>query len=157
MFESLRPHQIRADNPALTRPAGARMDDVVVWDWCSAMKQLVATVIAAVLAGVVAPIAAAQPDNQDQVFFDNLAREGLHPEYDKQICGSIKCEPLRDLLVQEGHVVCDVLESGQAPLVPFSVIANLNISPSEAEAFIAASRQAYCPDSPDPYSAPLHK
>lgn len=123
------------------------------------MKQLVATVIAAVLVGVVAPIAAAQPDNQDQVFFDSLAHGGLKPDYDKQVCGSIKCEPLRELLVQEGHVVCNVLQSGQgqASLVPFSVMANLDVSPAEAEAFIAASRHAYCPDAPNPYSGVLHK
>lgn len=109
---------------------------------------------AMLLVGVVAPAAVAQPDGQDQVFFDALAREGLHPDYDKQICGSIKCEPLRELLVAEGHVVCQVLGSGQAPLVPVSVIANLDVSPEQAQAFITASRHAYCPDTPDPYTPP---
>lgn len=117
---------------------------------------LVATAVAAVLAGGILappPTASAQPaDNDDQGFFDSLADEGLKPDYDKQICGSIKCEPLRELLVQEGHVVCNVLDTGAAPLVPFSVIENLNISPAEAEAFITASRHGYCPDTPDPYS-----
>lgn len=116
------------------------------------MTQLVATVIAAALALAHAPTAAAGPEDQDQVFFDSLASEGLHPDYDKQICGSIKCESLRDLLVQEGHVVCNVLGSGQASLVPFSVIANLDMSPGEAEAFITAARHGYCPDAPDPYA-----
>lgn len=97
------------------------------------------------------PVAGAVPD-EDQIFFDNLAREGLHPDYDRQVCGSIKCESLRELLVQEGHATCTALTSGAAPIVQFSVIENLNISPGEAEAFVVASRDAYCPQLPDPFS-----
>ena len=66
-------------------------------------SELVATVLSTLLAcglTALAPVSSADPANDDQVFFDNLAQEGLHPQYDKQICGSIKCEPLRDLLVQ---------------------------------------------------------
>lgn len=99
------------------------------------------------------PVTSAAPD-EDQIFFDDLAQQGLRPDYDKQVCGSIKCEPLRELLVQEGHATCTALGTGAAPLVPFSVIENLNISPGQAEAFIVASRQAYCPQAPDPYSRP---
>ncbi|OBK87289.1 hypothetical protein A5649_18100 [Mycolicibacter heraklionensis] len=102
-------------------------------------------------AGVLAPIpvAAAQPD-EDQVFFDELQQQGLHPDYAKQICGSIKCEPLRSLMVQEGHSVCVAL-SDSPRLVPVSVIANLEVSPAEAHAIINAARDAYCPQLPDPY------
>lgn len=97
-----------------------------------------------------APAAFAEPSAEDQVFFDDLLQRGLHPNYDKQICGSTKCEPLRSLLVDEGHAVCVAL--GDAPrLVPVSVIANLQVAPDEAHAIIDASRHAYCPQSPDPY------
>lgn len=107
--------------------------------------------VAMVGAGVLAPIpvAAAQPD-EDQVFFDELQQQGLHPDYAKQICGSIKCEPLRNLMVQEGHAVCVAL-SDSPRLVPVSVIANLEVSPAEAHAIINAARDAYCPQLPDPY------
>ncbi|WP_082980868.1 DUF732 domain-containing protein [Mycolicibacter heraklionensis] len=107
--------------------------------------------VAMVGAGVLAPIpvAAAQPD-EDQVFFDELQQQGLHPDYAKQICGSIKCEPLRSLMVQEGHSVCVAL-SDSPRLVPVSVIANLEVSPAEAHAIINAARDAYCPQLPDPY------
>lgn len=118
------------------------------------MKMWVANAfsVALVGAGVLAPmpVAAAQPD-EDQVFFDELQEQGLHPEYDKQICGSVKCESLRNLLVQEGHAVC--LALGESPrLVPVSVIANLEVTPDEAHAIINAARHAYCPQLPDPYS-----
>ena len=124
-------------------------------------RRLVAAVFsAAAVCGVVAPVPVASadpsvdPTPEDQAFFDALQQQGLHPEYDKQICGSIKCEPLRSLLVQEGHAVCVAL--GDSPrLVPLSVIANLEVPPEEAHAIIDASRQAYCPQLPDPYSAPL--
>ncbi|UVO12230.1 DUF732 domain-containing protein [Mycobacterium sp. SVM_VP21] len=122
-------------------------------DWCNAMKMWVASAfsVAIVSGGVLAPIpvAMAQPD-QDQVFFDELQEQGLHPDYDKQICGSIKCEPLRTLMVQEGHAVCVAL-SDSPRLVPVSVIANLEVSPDEAHAIINAARHAYCPQLPDPY------
>lgn len=112
------------------------------------------TVFSALLAcGVVAsaPAASADPNAEDQVFFDDLQQQGLHLNYDKQICGSIRCEPLRSLLVDEGHAVCVAL--GDSPrLVPVSVIANLEVPPDEAHAIINAARQAYCPQSPDPYS-----
>ncbi|MEB3023834.1 DUF732 domain-containing protein [[Mycobacterium] crassicus] len=117
-------------------------------------RELLAAALSTLLScGLVAlvPVASADPSNEDQVFFDNLAQEGLHPQYDKQICGSLKCESLRDLLVQEGHAVCSAL--GSSPrLVPVSVIANLEVTPDEAHAVIDASRRAYCPQSPDPYS-----
>ncbi|OBH17803.1 DUF732 domain-containing protein [Mycolicibacter terrae] len=118
-------------------------------------KQLIATALSAVLAGfVVAPAPAAvadDPSNEDQAFFTDLEQEGLHPNYDKQVCGTIKCASLRDLLVQEGHAVCSAL--GSSPrLVPISVIANLEVSPDEARAIINAARQAYCPQLPDPYT-----
>ncbi|WP_420108243.1 DUF732 domain-containing protein [Mycolicibacter arupensis] len=105
------------------------------------------------LAGAAAPAASADPsvDPQDQVFFDELEREGLHPQYDKQICGDIKCESLRTLLVQEGHAVCVALADSPR-LVPLSVIANLEVSPAEAHVIINAARQAYCPQLPDPYA-----
>ncbi|WP_230987492.1 DUF732 domain-containing protein [Mycolicibacter heraklionensis] len=123
-------------------------------DWCSAMKMWVASAfsVAMVGAGVLAPIpvAVAQPD-QDQVFFDELEQQGVHPDYDKQICGSIKCESLRTLLVQEGHAVCVALADSPR-LVPASVIANLEVPPDQAHAIINASRHAYCPQLPDPYS-----
>jgi hypothetical protein len=117
-------------------------------------KQLFATALGVVLAGfALAPAPAAFGDplsNDDQVFFNDLEQEGLHPDYDKQVCGSIKCSSLRDLLVQEGHAVCSAL--GSSPrLVPISVIANLEVSPDKAHAIINAARQAYCPQSPDPY------
>ncbi|MGB3475691.1 MAG: DUF732 domain-containing protein [Mycobacterium sp.] len=107
--------------------------------------------VAMVGAGVLAPlpVAAAQPD-EDQVFFDELQQQGLHPDYAKQVCGSIKCEPLRSLMVQEGHSVCVAL-SDSPRLVPVSVIANLQVSPAEAHAIINAARDAYCPQLPDPY------
>ncbi|MEB3032830.1 DUF732 domain-containing protein [[Mycobacterium] nativiensis] len=117
-------------------------------------RELLAAALSTLLAcGLVAlvPVASADPSNEDQVFFDNLAEEGLHPQYDKQICGSLKCESLRDLLVQEGHAVCSALSSSPR-LVPVSVIANLEVTPDEAHAVIDASRRAYCPQSPDPYS-----
>ncbi|WP_082961075.1 DUF732 domain-containing protein [Mycolicibacter nonchromogenicus] len=108
----------------------------------------VAMVGAAVLAPM--PVAAAQPD-EDQVFFDELQHEGLNPDYDKQICGNDKCESLRSLLVQEGHAVCGAL-SDSPRLAPASVIAHLGIPPNHAHALINASRHAYCPQLPDPYS-----
>lgn len=115
-------------------------------------RKVAATVFGALLVGgVIAPLAQAQPANDDQVFFDELAQEGLHPDYDKQICGTIKCESLRQLLVEEGHVVCSSLNSSPR-LVPVSVIANLEVTPDEAHAVIDASRHAYCPQAPDPYS-----
>ncbi|CAJ1500934.1 DUF732 domain-containing protein [[Mycobacterium] holstebronense] len=117
------------------------------------MKMWVASAfsVAMVGAGLLAPmpVAAAQPD-EDQVFFDDLQQQGLHPDYDKQICGSVKCEPLRSLMVQEGHAVCVAL-SDSPRLVPVSVIANLEVTPGEAHAIINASRHAYCPQLPDPY------
>lgn len=117
-------------------------------------KQLIATALGAVLAGfAVGPAPAAfadEPSNDDQVFFTDLEEEGLHPAYDQQICGTLKCEPLRDLLVQEGHAVCSALSSSPR-LVPISVIANLEVSPDKAHAIINAARRAYCPQSPDPY------
>ncbi len=84
------------------------------------------------------------------MFFDELQQQGLHPDYAKQVCGSIKCEPLRSLMVQEGHSVCVAL-SDSPRLVPVSVIANLQVSPAEAHAIINAARDAYCPQLPDPY------
>ena len=116
-------------------------------------RRLVATVFSALLAGVVVgpvPAALADPSSEDQVFFDELQQQGLHPDYDKQICGSIKCESLRNLMVQEGHAVCVAL-SDSPRLVPVSVIANLEVSPDEAHAIITAARHAYCPQLPDPY------
>ncbi|OBG32353.1 DUF732 domain-containing protein [Mycolicibacter heraklionensis] len=115
-------------------------------------RRLVATVFSAVLAGVVGPVPAssADPSSEDQVFFDELQQQGLHPDYAKQVCGSIKCEPLRSLMVQEGHSVCVAL-SDSPRLVPVSVIANLQVSPAEAHAIINAARDAYCPQLPDPY------
>lgn len=112
-----------------------------------------ATFSAVMAGGLVAPVpvASADPSDQDQAFFDELQQQGLHPDYDKQICGSIKCEPLRSLLVQEGHAVCVAL-SDSPRLVPVSVIANLEVSPDEAHAIINAARHAYCPQLPDPYS-----
>ncbi|WP_239651147.1 DUF732 domain-containing protein [Mycobacterium sp. UM_Kg27] len=122
-------------------------------DWCNAMKMWMASAFCAAMvgAGVLAPlpVAAAQPD-EDQVFFDELEQQGLHLDYDKQICGSIKCESLRDLMVQEGHAVCVAL-SDSPRLVPVSVIANLEVTPDEAHAIINAARHAYCPQLPDPY------
>lgn len=119
------------------------------------MKPIV--VLGAMLAGATlassAATAVATPD-EDQVFFDALAHQGFNPDYDKQICGSIKCEPLRELLVQEGHAICTELGSGAPTLVPISVIGNLDVSPEQAAGFITASRQAYCPQAPDPYSRP---
>lgn len=121
------------------------------------------TVVSVYLAGAAAPAAVADPSvdpsaqasadqpDQDQVFFDELEREGLHPQYDKQICGDIKCESLRTLLVQEGHAVCVALADSPR-LVPLSVIANLQVSPGEAHIIINAARQAYCPQLPDPYA-----
>lgn len=120
-------------------------------------RERVATVLSTLLAcGLLAPApaASAEPSNDDQVFFDNLAQEGLRPEYDKQICGTLKCEPLRDLLVQEGHAVCAAL-SNSPRLVPISVIANLQVTPDEAHAIINASRRAYCPQAPDPYTSAI--
>ena len=117
-------------------------------------KHLVATAFSALLAcgGLIAPAASADdPSNEDQVYFDELQRQGLHPDYDKQICGSKKCAALRDLLVQEGHAVCSALASSPR-LVPLSVIANLEVSPDEAHAIINAARRAYCPQAPDPYT-----
>jgi hypothetical protein len=118
-------------------------------------KQLIATAFGAVLAGVLAApppaVFADDPSSEDQAFFDELQHEGLHPDYDKQVCGSVKCTSLRDLLVQEGHAVCSALSSSPR-LVPVSVIANLEVSPDEAHAIISASRLAYCPQSPDPYT-----
>ena len=124
---------------------------------------MVITVVSVSLAGAAAPAAVADPSvdpsaqagadqpDQDQVFFDELQQQGLHPDYDKQICGSIKCESLRTLMVQEGHAVCVAL--GDSPrLVPVSVIANLEVSPDEAHVIINAARQAYCPQLPDPYT-----
>lgn len=117
-------------------------------------KQLIATAFSAVLAGVItAPVPVAwadDPSAADQAFFDELQHEGLHPDYAKQVCGSIKCASLGDLLVQEGHAVCSALSSSPR-LVPISVIANLEVSPDEAHAIISAARLAYCPQSPDPY------
>jgi len=140
--------------------ASAALSPVSEWtmkssvDGCNAMKLWVASAfsVAMVSAGGLAPLplAAAQPD-EDQVFFDELQQQGLHPDYDKQICGSIKCESLRSLFVQEGHAVCVAL-SDSPRLVPASVIANLEVPPEEAHAIINASRQAYCPQLPDPYS-----
>lgn len=115
---------------------------------------MITAVFSALLACVVVgpvPAAAADPSNEDQVFFDELQQQGLHPDYDKQICGSIKCESLRSLMVQEGHAVCVAL-SDSPRLVPVSVIANLEVSPDEAHAIINAARHAYCPQLPDPYS-----
>jgi len=117
-------------------------------------RRLAVTTFGAVLALVAlapGPVASADPSDQDQVFFDALQQQGLHPDYDKQICGSIKCESLRTLMVQEGHAVCVAL--GDSPrLVPVSVIANLEVSPDEAHVIINAARQAYCPQLPDPYT-----
>jgi hypothetical protein len=118
-------------------------------------KQLIAMAFSAVLAGVLtAPPPAAfadDPSSEDQAFFDELQHEGLHPDYDKQVCGTMKCASMRDLLVQEGHAVCSALSSSPR-LVPVSVIANLEVSPDQAHAIISAARLAYCPQSPDPYS-----
>lgn len=117
-------------------------------------RKLVATAFSAVLGCgliVAGPAALAEPNNDDQVFFDDLQQEGLHPDYGKQVCGSAKCAALGDLLVQEGHAVCSAL-SNSPRLVPVSVIANLHVSPGEAHAIIHAARRAYCPQSPDPYS-----
>jgi hypothetical protein len=118
-------------------------------------KRLIATAFGAVLAGILAAPAPAvfadDPSNDDQVFFTDLEQEGLHPDYDKQVCGTIKCASLRDLLVQEGHAVCSALSSSPK-LVPISVIANLEVSPDEAHGIITAARHAYCPQSPDPYT-----
>ncbi|MBS9533480.1 DUF732 domain-containing protein [Mycobacterium sp. M1] len=122
------------------------------------MNNSLRAIAAAVVVGfaaVATPIAAAEPPTEDQSFFDELAKEGFQPDYDKQICGSIKCEPLRDLVVAEGHAICTGLDSGAAPLVPISVIEYLDVSPDRAAKFIAASRHAYCPQAPDPYS-PAH-
>ena len=115
----------------------------------------VATAVGAVLTGVSVPPAVAEPGDEDQAFFDELTHQGLKPDYDRQICGTIKCESLRELLVQEGHAICTGLGSGAAPLVPISVIENLDVSPDQAAKFIAASRLAYCPQAPDPY-LPAH-
>lgn len=119
------------------------------------MDRIIAgVVLGALLAcglGTGAPEASADPSDQDQVFFDELQQLGLHPDYDKQICGSIKCESLRTLLVQEGHAVCVALADSPR-LVPASVIANLEVPPDQAHAIINASRHAYCPQLPDPYS-----
>ncbi|MGB3284707.1 MULTISPECIES: DUF732 domain-containing protein [Mycobacteriaceae] len=118
-------------------------------------RKAVLVTFSAVLAGVIAnppPTAFADdPSNEDQVFFAELEHEGLHPDYAKQICGSAKCESLRDLLVQEGHAVCSAL-SGAPRLVPISVIAHLQVTPAEAHGVITAARHAYCPQSPDPYT-----
>lgn len=120
-------------------------------------SKLIAAVFGTLLlGGALAPVAQADPtpSNEDQVFFDNLSQDGLHPQYDKQICGSLKCESLRDLLVQEGHVVCSSLANSPR-LVPVSVIANLEVTPDEAHAIIDSARQAYCPQSPDPYKSTI--
>ncbi|WP_067974992.1 DUF732 domain-containing protein [Mycolicibacter icosiumassiliensis] len=117
-------------------------------------RRIITAVFSALLACVVVgpvPAASADPSNEDQVFFDELQQQGLHPDYDKQICGSIKCESLRSLMVQEGHAVCVAL-SDSPRLVPVSVIANLEVSPDEAHAIINAARHAYCPQLPDPYA-----
>lgn len=117
-------------------------------------KELFATAFSVLLAcGFVAavPAASAEPGDEDQVFFDTLSQDGLRPEYDKQVCGTTKCESLRDLLVQEGHSVCSALTSSPW-LVPASVIAHLRVPPDEAHAIIDASRQGYCPQASDPYS-----
>ena len=122
-----------------------------------AMTSKLTAVVGALAGGIVvlsAPTALAAPaaPDQDQVFFDELARGGLRPDYDKQICGSIKCESLGELLVAEGHAICTGLGSGSAPLVPIAVIEYLDIAPDRAAAFIDASRAAYCPQAPDPYA-----
>ncbi|OBY30510.1 DUF732 domain-containing protein [Mycolicibacter kumamotonensis] len=119
-------------------------------------KQLIAIALGVVLAGLAAgavPTAFADdPSGDDQAFFTALEDEGLHPDYDQMICGTLKCEPLRELLVQEGHAVCSALS--KAPrLVPISVVANLEVSPEEAHAVINAARRAYCPQLPDPYTS----
>lgn len=116
-------------------------------------KQLVATAFGALLAcGLVAPVpgAYADPADEDQVFFDTLAQDGLRPQYDKKICGATTCGPTRELLVQEGHAVCSAL-TGSPWLVPSTVIAHLRVPPDEAHAIIDAARQGYCPQSADPY------
>lgn len=120
-------------------------------------KELVATAFSVLLAcglGASPPTASAepaQPGNEDEVFFDTLTQDGLRPQYDQQVCGSIKCAPLRELLVEEGHAVCSAL--GSSPwLVPASVIAHLRVPPDQAHAIIDASRQGYCPQAPDPYT-----
>ncbi|CAJ1495641.1 DUF732 domain-containing protein [[Mycobacterium] kokjensenii] len=116
-------------------------------------RKLAVTVLGAVLAcGPTAPIpaASADPNAEDQAFFDELQHEGLRPDYAKRICVSNKCEPLGTALVREGHEVCAAL--ADAPrLVPVSVIADLQATPNEAHVIINASRLAYCPQSPDPY------
>lgn len=119
------------------------------------IKLLMTASFSVLLAGgaaVMATVAFADdPATQDQTFFAELERQGLHFDYDKQICGSVRCEPLRDLLVQEGHAVCTALADSPR-LVPASVIANLEVSPDEARAIIGAARQAYCPATTDPYT-----
>lgn len=72
-------------------------------------NQLTAAVFSALLAcglTVPAPMVSAESDEDDRIYFEDLARQGRHPDYDRQICGSIKCAALRDLLVQEGCAVC---------------------------------------------------
>ncbi|MEB3065456.1 DUF732 domain-containing protein [[Mycobacterium] zoologicum] len=115
-------------------------------------RKTLAAAFAVLLAGVLLmPIACAEPTDEDQVFFDQLQQSGLHPDAAKQVCGSAKCESLGTILVEEAHVVCSSL--GVAPkVVPVSVIANLQVSPSDAHAVIEAARSAYCPQSPDPYT-----
>ncbi|WP_046321436.1 DUF732 domain-containing protein [Mycobacterium sp. UM_Kg1] len=117
-------------------------------------KGLIAAVFLAVLSCVVAgaPAGSADPTDEDQFFFDELGRQGLHPDYDRQICGPV-CEPLRNVLVREAHDICAGL-SDAPKLVPVSVIAHLKMSPGSAHLVINAARQAYCPQSPDPYTAP---
>lgn len=128
-------------------------------DWCSVMKnQLIATAFGAVLAVLIVapaapdPVASADdPSSEDQAFFDEMEHEGLHPDYNRHVCGTIKCASLGDLLVEEGHAVCSALSSSPR-LVPISVIANLEVTPNEAHAIISAARLAYCPQLPDPYT-----
>lgn len=113
-------------------------------------RKTVAAAFAVVLA-LPAPTAFAEPTGEDQVFFDQLQLSGLHPDAAKQVCGSAKCESLGTILVEEAHVVCSSL--GVAPkVVPVSVIANLQVTPSEARAVIEAARDAYCPQAQDPYT-----
>lgn len=120
------------------------------------IKRLVVTALSALLVcGFVtvapAPMAAAQPSHEDQVFFDELEHQGLRPDYDKQICRSGRCASLRQTLVLEGRIICSAL--GRSPrVVPHSVTANLKLTPGEARAIINAARRAYCPQLPDPYS-----
>ncbi|ORV47172.1 hypothetical protein AWC02_09900 [Mycolicibacter engbaekii] len=116
-------------------------------------KGLIPAVFLAVLSCAVAwaPAVSADPE-EDQVFFDELVRQGLNSDYDRPVCGPV-CEPLRNVLVREAHEVCVGLS--EAPkLVPVSVIAHLKMSPGSAHLVINAARQAYCPQSPDPYTTP---